>query len=176
MRLKRSRSSQVYATACGAVILISSVAGCSAGVSASTGSSLSPTHGDSGSPSATAPEVVSPSGTTTPTASPLPSLPSALKPVGTGVNTPNGPTLVYVPLARGPQQLPEFTPLGAKLYITFSCLGKGKLSLGTVFDYSPCDGVAATTAIEEGRTGVAQHLRVNTEKDTTWRILITSGR
>ena len=147
------------------------LAGCS-----SQGTGPSPTGDPAASSTSPTPSDSTPSASAPSTPTPVPSTPTLgpLTRAGYGANTPNGPTQARVDFAIGPSTLPAFTPHGRRLYVTFVCLGKGKFALGTLFDYSPCDGVSSTTALE-GQTNAAQRLTVKTEPSTTWRILITSG-
>ena len=82
--------------------------------------------------------------------------------------------MVRIDYQVGPKSLPAFTPKGEKLYVTFSCLGPGKLALGTLFTMSPCDGTSTTTALR-GQTDKRQTLTLDTDMSTQWRLLITSG-
>jgi hypothetical protein len=95
--------------------------------------------------------------------------------VGTGKNKPNGPVLLKVGLAHGRQTLPAFTPQGEVLYVTFVCAGDGVLTVGKLFDFTPCQGHAATMAVH-GQKGIPQRLAVDAPASTSWRILIMSGR
>jgi hypothetical protein len=82
--------------------------------------------------------------------------------------------MVRVEYETGTRNLPRFTPPGKTPYVTFVCLGPGKMALGNLFDIAPCDGKPATTALQ-GQTGHEQALTVKADASTAWRILITSG-
>jgi hypothetical protein len=101
--------------------------------------------------------------------------PAELRPVGTGTNKPNGPVVAHVDLASGDRHLSSFVPTGNTMYVTFSCLGEGAIKVGSLFDYSPCDGVSATVAVH-GQRGLRQDLLVTANSATGWRLLISSGR
>lgn len=72
---------------------------------------------------------------------------------------------------RGTLQLASFTPRGATIYVSWVCRGPGAFSLGSLFDFSPCEGRTATSTIQL-KPGVAQRLTVRAEHATLWRLLI----
>lgn len=92
-----------------------------------------------------------------------------------GGPAPNGQTLLRINDARGARTLDAITPRGAVLYVTFVCLGSGHFTVGTLFNYSPCEGESLTVAID-GQAGKHLRLRVEAGPTTRWRLLITSGR
>jgi hypothetical protein len=76
--------------------------------------------------------------------------------------------------ATGTAILNTFTPKDGTLYVTFSCLGPGKFSLGTLFDLTPCGGAGSTVALQVKKR-VRQKLTVKVSPSTEWRLVIQDG-
>lgn len=114
------------------------------------------------------------SGAPAPTPSPKPTLAELTPAGGVGEGVPEGKVLAQEPHAIGPKRLAEFTPTQSTLYVTFACLGPGKIALGHLFDMSPCDGSSGTIGLKDQK-GVRERLTFNVSPTTEWRLLIQDG-
>jgi hypothetical protein len=82
--------------------------------------------------------------------------------------------VVQISSATGDRRLPTFIANQPTLAVTFSCLGPGRFSVGTLFWLKPCDGTLSTMSVA-GQKGVLERLVVRADSHTSWRLLIQEG-
>lgn len=61
------------------------------------------------------------------------------------------------------------------MYVSYQCLGPGKLRFGSLFAIEPCDGEPGTVTLR-GQAGVHAGLKVEVADGTRWRVLVEEPR